>query len=66
MESIIYVAKWMLASCSAESIIRFWDFENSDNFVLDIEKFSRVKILEEVVTCVAYNSNTGTSLCVCM
>lgn len=59
MESIICVANKILASCSNESLIRFWDFENSDNFVLDIEPLPIVKIEEEVVACIAYNPETS-------
>ena len=55
MHSIICVANHLLASCSKENLIRFWDFVNSDNFVLDIEQVSRFKLPGEVVSCIAYN-----------
>ncbi len=59
MESIICVAHKILASCSNENFIRFWDFKNSENFVLDVHNFSRFEV-EEIVTCIAYNPRNST------
>lgn len=59
VESIVCVANKIVATCSNENLIRFWDFDNSDNFVLDMQRFSRLQDIEEVVTAIAYNSTTS-------
>lgn len=62
VECAICVADKLLATCSGESVVRFWDFEGNDNFVLDVQNFCRSQGQgqgEEVVTCIAYNPNNS-------
>ncbi len=46
----------MLASCSGEAVVRFWDFEGGDNYSLGLGSGATP---EEVVTCISYNSERG-------
>ena len=61
MECIICTVKKLLASCSSESVIRFWDFDNSDNYVLDIQCHPAIG-MDEVVTTIAYNCYNSMSV----
>jgi len=58
IEIMIAVARNILASCANEGIIRFWDFENNDNFSLSLQKYSEVPV-SEVITSIAYNHSRG-------
>ena len=51
-----------MASCANEGMIRFWDFENNDNFSLALQKYSEAPVAE-VVTSIAYNRNKGRHKC---
>ena len=44
---IITVSDGILASCSFESSIKFWDFQNNENYVLSVQDHS-------TVTCINY------------
>ncbi len=46
----------MLASCSGEAAVRFWDFEGGDNYSLGLGGGAAPG---EVVTCISYNSERG-------
>jgi WD40 repeat protein len=53
------VAEDILASCSFESTIKFWDFKNNENYLLNIQEQNPVA-LEEVVSCINYCTTKGT------
>lgn len=57
--SIICVADGVLASCSNESVIRFWDFDRGENYVLDLQQSAGARAEEEAVTCIGYNQEKG-------
>ena len=50
---LIWVGGGVLASCSGEAVVRFWDFEGGDNYSLGLGSGATP---EEVVTCISYNS----------
>jgi len=55
--SIIWVTDGVLASCSNENVIRFWDFDRGDNYVLDVQQHAL--ITNEVITSISFNSDNG-------
>jgi len=46
------VANGVLASCSDESAVRLWDFDNSENYVLGTQG-------NEIITCISFNKDKG-------
>lgn len=53
--AIIWVAEEVLASCSDESVIRLWDFDRGDNYVLQ----HTLSAPDEVLTSISYNFDRG-------
>lgn len=56
--SIVTVAEDILASCSFESTIKFWDFKNNENYLLNIQDHNPIA-LDEVVSCINYCTDKG-------
>ena len=56
--AVTWAADGALASCSAEDVVRVWDFEHNENYVLSIQQHT-VPSPDEVVTTIGYNSDEG-------
>ncbi len=56
--SIISVADGVLASCSVENVIRFWDLDHGDNYMLDLHQCVE-PATDETVTDISFNQEKG-------
>lgn len=52
------MAEGILASCSFESTVKFWDFQNNENYVLNIQDQNPLAV-EEIVSCINYCTGKG-------
>ncbi len=53
---LIWVRSGVLASCSGETVVRFWDFEGGDNYSLEMGGPDNP---DEVITCISYSEEKG-------
>ncbi|ELT94193.1 hypothetical protein CAPTEDRAFT_114177 [Capitella teleta] len=52
---VIWAGKGLLATCTGESVIRMWDLDKEENFILNLEGHSSFDRME-ILTCVAFCS----------
>ncbi|KAH9494870.1 hypothetical protein Btru_015870 [Bulinus truncatus] len=54
----IWAGKGILATATGESVVRIWDLEQDDNYILSLDGNSSFDV-NEVIVCLAYNKETG-------
>ncbi|KAK7004477.1 intraflagellar transport protein 140 [Biomphalaria glabrata] len=54
----IWAGKGVLATVTGETVIRMWDMEQDDNYILSLEGNSSFDV-NEIIVCLAYNKETG-------
>ncbi|GFS01827.1 intraflagellar transport protein 140 homolog [Elysia marginata] len=55
----IWAGKGVLATATGESMVRMWDLDQDDNYILTLEGHSGYDSGNEAIMCLAYNSGTG-------
>ncbi|XP_041473205.1 intraflagellar transport protein 140 homolog isoform X2 [Lytechinus variegatus] len=55
---MVWAGKGLLATASGESLVRMWDLDKDDNYVLALDKNIGFEMGENI-TCVAYSSKKG-------